>query len=117
MKKQQFLDPMHPAAEHNYAIDFADLLQGIGGDAEVITGTPVVTVVNTPPTGFTATLVGLDSTSRKVIFTAGVSTPNHEAAAYKGKGAPICIQVVIASTSSVAEVQQAELIVNDQCLE
>lgn len=117
MEKERFQTPMHPEAEHNYAIDFTKLLQGIGGDSEVITGTPTVTVVDADPSfpGFTAVFQGLDSTSRKVIFKAGVDTGDHDDAAYQGDGATICIQANIVSTSSPAEVQQAELIVQDQC--
>lgn len=117
MQKERFQTPMHPEAEHNYAIDFTDLLQGIGGDSEVITGTPIVTVIDSDPSspGFTAVFQGLDATSRKVIFKAGVGTSDHDDAAYEGEGALICIQANIVSTSSPAEVQQGELIVQDQC--
>ncbi len=117
MEKKRFITPMHPAAEHGYEIDFTELLQGIGGDSEVITGTPTVTVVNSAPPGFTAVFQGLDATNRKVIFLAGITTPQHEDDAYKGDGVVICVQANIVSTSSPAEVQQTELVVNDQCLE
>jgi hypothetical protein len=121
MELERFIDAMHPAAEHNYSIDFTDLLQGIGGSTEVITGTPVITVVKADPgpgpipAGFSAVYQGLDATSRKVIFKAGIATGEHGNAIYDAPGQVICVQADIVTTSSPAEVQQGELVVVNPC--
>lgn len=117
MKIEKYTDEMHPEAEHNYRVDFTDLLNEIGGDSEVITGTPTVTVVDPVPTpdGFTATFVDTDATDKKVIFTAAVSGAEHENDIYRDGGQTICIQVNVVTTSSPGEVQQVILVVHDPC--
>lgn len=115
MQVETYDSAMHPEAEHVYAIDFTDLLQRIGGDNEIISGVPTVSVIDTAPTGFTAVYAGIDPTERIVYFTAGVATGEHDNTIYEGKGQTACIQANIVTTSSPQEVQQVKLVINDQC--
>lgn len=115
MKLEKFDSPMHPEAEHNYSVDFTDLLAAIGDGTDTIVSPGVVTIVSDTPPGFTATFVSLDATLKKVVFEAAVATPDHDDEIYQVEGVEVCIQVNITTSSGELEVQQAILVVWDQC--
>ena len=112
---EKFDSPMHPEAEHNYSVDFTDLLGAIGDGTDTIVSPGVVSIVSDTPAGFTATFVSLDATEKKVIFRAAVETGDHGDEIYQADGTTVCIQVNVTTSSGEDEVQQAELIVWDQC--
>ena len=114
MDLEKFPDPMHPQAKHNYQVDWTDLLDGL---SDTLTGTPTVVMdpdSETAP-GLNITGVAIDGTSKKVQWNLDVDSGDWEDDAYKDGGVTVCFLVKADTVAGDDVVQQAQLVIHDQC--
>ena len=115
MKLEYFKSPMHPAAKHNYAVDFTDLLAALGAGSDVLTGVPSVTVDGDTPAGLTISSIQIVGSDLKVQWNVDIDSGEHGATVYQNGGTKVCFNIACSTVAGDDLFQQAILTISDQC--